>query len=222
MDNRQFHKKFANHWVKISGMTPGIKKMLAEFDGEHAFAYIYIDHDQGLSLDFAQTFDLENGEIVRVKSPVSKGVRCLARFDQFINSEKIELASPEEIEQNELKLLIPLETLDNRQDLNEFRNETFFDQFRAPGYPDDVQILLPPRGDLKPELIWARVEAFDPENNLIHCYLLNQPSQKFGLGLGSELSVVPVKIEDEFYLMWEKPGPEAGAGPAKKPWWKVW
>ncbi|MCB9230879.1 MAG: hypothetical protein H6581_04415 [Bacteroidia bacterium] len=222
MENNSRPLSFAGKWVKISGIRGNLKKMLGEFDGNHAFGYFYIDHQEGQTLVIALTFDLKNDEMVNVKSPVKEGVHCMSRLHSFGDFDQILTASEEEIRENDLKLLIPLEKLDARKDLQQFRGVDFFDQFRAPGFPDDVKILFPPAEKRNPELVWGRVEAYDEENYRIQFELLNQPSQNFGVRKGEMLFAVPVEVEDQVFLWGELPEKPAQAPETKKKRWKFW
>ena len=223
MNVKELHTHLGNEWVKIIGISDELKRVLTGFEGDNLFGYVYIDHTAGITLDVIKLFDLENDNIVYKESPSDKETRIISRLEGIIKSKEIHILSDEQIDEFELNTPDYLSVYD-RPDLAEFRAESAFHEFRGDGYPDDVQVLILPTGNFKPELIWGRVENY--EDSVLTCNLLNQPHQKLGLKINDTIQVVLQNFEDENYLVCvvESPqGNERNSGQSsKKPWYKFW
>ena len=184
---------------------------------------MYIDHTAGITLDVLKIFDIQDEQIIYRESPSDKNVRVISRLDGIIKSKEIHILPDEQIEELELKIPEYL-SIYERPDLMTFRLDETFHKFRADGYPDDVQFLLLPKGDLKPELVWGRVEQY--ENGFMSCKLLNQPHQNFGLKINDILKVSLQSIDGDEYLVYEieaikKNSPKSNKT-TQKPWYKFW
>lgn len=217
MSLQSIHTGLADQWVKITGISQPIKKVLPEFETENVIGYVYIDHEAGVTLDIIKLFEIQGEEIVFQESPADKNIRVICRLNGILQSDQIDILSEELIEKYQLEKPEYLHIYE-RKDLEVFRQIEDFHPFRAEGYPDDLQILLPPTETLQPELIWGRVEKF--ENGKLTCQILNQPRQNFGVKLNDLVQASPYVINDEKYLVCEL---ESQSQPEpKKPWWKFW
>jgi len=221
MDLKTIHTEIAHHWIRINGISDQLKKVLSGFEGNNLFGYVYIDHTAGVTLEVVKLFDVENGEIIYKDSPSDKSTRIIARLEGIINSEEIQLLPNELIEELHLEVPEYLASYE-KPELDEFRLDDSFHEFRGDGFPDDVQILLPPIKGFQPELIWGRVEKH--ENDQLTCQLLNQPHQDFGIQIYDLLHVSIQTIEGDKYLVCEietKENSETKTTKTnKKPWWK--
>lgn len=180
MDLKTIHTHLANQWIRINGISDEIKKRLTDFEGENLFGYIYIDHTAGVTLEVVRLFDIVNDEIMWKGSPIEKNIRVISRLDGIIRSKEVHILSDELIKEYQLEVPEYISSYEEPI-LQEFRFDERFHQFRGDGFPDDVQILLPPTHGLRPELIWGRVEKY--ENNILECQILKQPYQDFGIHL---------------------------------------
>lgn len=217
MSLKSIHTDLADTWVKITGISDPIKKVLPEFETENVIGYVYVDHEAGITLDIIKLFEIQGEEIVFQDSPSDKNIRVICRLDGILQSNQVDVLSEEFLEKHSLERPEYLD-LYERKDLEEFRHIEDFHNFRAEGYPDDIQILLPPTETLQPELIWGRVEKF--ENGKLTCQVLNQPRQNFGVNVNSLVTAAPYIIQDEKYLVVEINVSEPTKH--KKPWWKFW
>jgi hypothetical protein len=220
MSLKTIHTDLGNKWVKITGISEQLKKVLFDFEGDNLFGYVYIDHTAGVTLEVVRIFDIQDGVITYNESPPEKKIRVICRTEGIVTSESIHLLSEEEI--NEHKLTIP-ETISiyDRDDLTEFRKSEAFHEFRGDGYPDDIQVLLPPINGNSPEIIWARVESY--ENGKVQCQMLNQPNQNFGMNINDQITASIQSIKGDNYVVCELDNSSSeGNQPAKKVWWKFW
>ncbi|MEP0264030.1 hypothetical protein [Dokdonia sp.] len=220
MDLRIAHIHLANKWVRIDGISPDLKKVLSGFKGDNLFGYMYIDHTAGLTLEAVKLFTLENEEIIYQESPPDKQTRVISRLDAVITSSEIRILPEEKIETLQLELPFPLDSY-KRDDLEDFRKEEAFHEFRGEGFPDDIQVLFPPTEKLKPELVWGRVEKY--ENNKITFQLLNQPHQNFGLNIHNTATATVQNIENKTYVVCKLDLERPPSTQLKeKKWWKFW
>ena len=223
MNIQEIHTHIGNKWIKILGISDELKKVLSDFKGNNLIGYVYIDHTAGITLDVFKVFDIQGDEIIYRESPRNKNIRVISRLDGIVKSKEVHILPDEQIEELELKTPEYL-SIYERPDLMKFRLDDTFHKFRAEGYPDDVQILLLPTGELKPELVWGRVEQY--ENGSVSCNLLNQPHQNFGLKINDTLNVSFQSIKEEEYLVYEtEPVEKINAESnkvTKNPWYKFW
>ena len=219
MNLKTIHTTHANHWVRVTSFSPTLKKSLADFQGNQLFGFLYIDHQAGITLEVVQLYDEVDGAIQFQTSPKDKNLRVICRLGQLIDGDNLQVLSQDEIEKYNLQLEISLDVYD-RTDLDVFRNTEAFHEFRADGYPDDVQVMLPPIDGLQPELMWGRVEQYDEETKVIRCNLLNKPQQNFGLGIDDTVNATIETIEGNSYIICHI----AEIPNSKKPkkWWKFW
>ncbi|MBC8753511.1 hypothetical protein H2O64_02435 [Kordia sp. YSTF-M3] len=213
------HVQLANRWIRINELDASFAKLLGEFKGSNLFGYVYIDHTAGITLDVIKLFNVVEDEIVFQKSPVDENTRIICRFDDFINAGEITILTDKGVAKHSLQLPNDIMSVYAKSHLEAFRTSETFHQFRAEGFPDDIQVLLPPIGDLKPELIWVRVENY--ENSILTCQLLNKPHQNFGIGLNDTFTASPQAVGDDYYIVGHISPQQASTQTAKK-WWKFW
>lgn len=216
---KHIHTEMVNRWVCIDNLTTDY----GESKAKHLFGYVYIDHTAGITLDIIRFFDIVEDEIVYRKSPVDENIRTIVRFNEFIQSGDIKVLLEEEVAHYNLQLPYDIESIYGREDLATFRAAETFHKYRAVGFPDDIQILLPPFGTLEPELIWARVEKY--ENNVLTCELLNEPHQDFGVHINSSLTASVQNTEDDYFIVGHISPKETIAQKQitkHKKWWQFW
>lgn len=218
MDLRVAHIHLANKWVRIHGISDALRKALSGFEGDNVFGYVYIDHNAGLTLEVVKIFTLENDKVIYQESPPDKQTRVICRLDAIISSSETHILSAEDVNNLQLELPYSLDSY-QRNDLEEFRNTEEFHPFRGEGYPDDIQVLFPPIGKLKPELIWGRVKKY--ENGKITFQLLNEPHQNFGLNIHNTATAILQSIEDDTYIVCEITSENTPTLQVKKKkWWQ--
>ena len=218
---KHIHTEMANRWLRIDGLSPAFKKLLGEFEATHLFGYVYIDHTAGITLDVIKLFDVVEDDIVYRKSPLDENTRIVSRFENFMQAGEIQVLSDEEVTAYDLHLPHDIMSVYTKPQLEQFRASEMFHQFRAEGFPDDIQVLLPPIGDLKPELIWVRAEEY--ENDIVTCQLLNQPHQNFGINMNDTITASPQAVGDDYYIVGHISSQQASQQITKnKKWWKFW
>lgn len=219
------HIQLANRWIRINNLNDQFTKLLGEFKGNNLFDYVYIDHTAGITLDVIKLFDVIEDDIVYRKSPVEGDTRIISRFNDFVNAGEITILTEKGVAKHDLHLPHDIMSVYAKPELEAFRTSEMFHQFRADGFPDDIQVLFPPIGDLKPELIWSRVEKY--ENDVVTCQLLNQPHQNFGINLKDTITASPQAVGDDYYIVAHISPKQASQQNSaqiteKKPWWKFW
>lgn len=184
----------ANTWIKV------LNYQNKDYKGDNFFGYTYIDHEAGLTVDVIKTFKIENGSILMTEDLIELKERILIRSEALTGKSEIHNLTEKEI--NQYNLLTPdyLTTYDKPK-LEVFRKEKLFDAFRAPGYPDDIMILLPPTEKIQPEQVWLRVEEYEPEKKIVAGTLLNKPNQNFGVNKNDLVIAVYSIIENEPYFI---------------------
>ncbi|WP_420572255.1 hypothetical protein [Kordia sp.] len=215
------HIQLANRWIRINNLDENFTRLLGEFTGTHLFGYVYIDHTAGITLDVIKLFDVIEDDIVYRKSPLEGDTRIISRFSDFIDAGEIIILNEEGVVNFDLQLPNDIMSVYAKPNLEPFRTSEVFHQFRAEGFPDDIQVLLPPIGNLQPELIWVRVEAY--ENDIISCELLNQPHQNFGININDTITASPQAVGDDYYIVGHISPQQAASQITKnKKWWKFW
>jgi len=220
---KHIHTEIANHWIRINNITPALKSLLKEYSGDHLLGYVYIDHTAGITLDIIKLFEVVEDEIIFQRSPVDDNTRAICRFSEFINAGEISILSDEFVNAHNLEYPSEVLAVYAKPQLEDFRAAEAFHAFRAEGFPDDIQVLLPPIGELKPELIWARVETY--ENNVVTCQLLNEPHQNFGLHVNSTITASLAAVGDDAYVVAHIELPKSTTqkqSTKNKKWWQFW
>jgi len=202
----------ANTWIKV------LNYQNLDYKGDNFFGYTYIDHEAGLTVDAIKFFKIENDSIIITEDLIELKERILIRFEALTTKSEIHNVSEKEIKQHHLLTPDYLKIYDKPK-LDVFRKEKLFDNFRAPGYPDDLMILLPsPTEKIQPEQVWLRVEEYRPEKKIVVGVLLNQPYQNFGVNKNDIVVAVYSLIENEPYFIAEI---DFDKIPKKKKW-KFW
>ncbi|WP_435522978.1 hypothetical protein [Chryseobacterium indoltheticum] len=65
-----------NQYSKISSLLKG-------YEGESLIGYIYIDHEQGITLEVLKLFTEKNGEYIIGKNLIEDKSRAFLRFEHF-------------------------------------------------------------------------------------------------------------------------------------------
>jgi hypothetical protein len=190
-----------NNWWLFHDKDGTLKRERQRYNaaGEHLIGYPYIDHTAGLSMwvhYFCQIPRFGPMRVTKDMSPDAPGegsTILVIRFDT-LRTFRGGLLPPNE--RARLKLPdAPTYLADyKRPDLDPIRRLAFLDLFRAPGFPDDVQILLIAEG-FQAEGIWARIEGIIKKADglqMFDCVLINQPHQPIGVNAGERVEVAAV------------------------------
>ncbi|HON82472.1 MAG TPA: hypothetical protein PLN56_11055 [Methanoregulaceae archaeon] len=198
--SRYSDREIINRWA-YTGITAHLSALLAargmdsaEADG--CIGFFYVDHEEGVSL--------------RVTALCRSGTGQLPCIVADVPMEDVILRSGEvgpftllsEQQANELCLLEEQRwrVYHEPERLHEVRTRTDLDQFRAPGYFDDVSVvLLSPEQD-HAEVVWVRLEEVVGGGNRFRGFLLNEPGADFGVHAGDYL-VVSLRDEGDGRLL---------------------
>lgn len=221
MELRRKGLELSDKWIIIEDYKkyPALKNIAHDFQGEDILGYVYIDHEAGITLEIIKFLSRSNDEIIFGDGPLDKNMSLKIRYGQFIDTEFI-IQEAEAIGSYRLSTPDAIKLYD-RPDLKAFRNTTIIDNYRAEGYPDDIQILvITERDEIKPEMLWARVIAYDSVKKIGHCQVLVKPHQNIGVHKDETIGFVITEIEGEHWILGiieEQP-----ATTKKKAWWKFW
>lgn len=186
------HNRIWNQFLIIKNFSqyPILSSLLTGYGGQSLVGYTYIDHEEGITLDLLKLFTENDGKFTIDKDFPADQSRAILRFEHFSEMD-FEIADRHLI--STLKAEVPSYIKEyDRNNLMSFRNEKVYDKFRAPGFTDDIQILLINNRNT-PELIWGRVEDYDSAEQTGVSKLLVQPNQNFNLNMGDQL---PFKLMD--------------------------
>lgn len=154
----------------------------------------YIDEECGVSFHVLCTGRIENNRIIvseRDWSTVN-----IVRYDSvehqsFIPQKYLDI----DIEPFEDYINKTIESYaTNNEDKLKIRDMDFLDQFRSPGYPDDLQVGLFKEGN-DPEGVWVRCSALGEKT--MFGKLLNEPFADFGVHCGDTIEFVPYQNDKE-------------------------
>ncbi|GEM_PF-5269236 len=215
MELQTLHLDLADKWIIISNFNKNKKNIFSDFEGTHLIGYVYIDHTAGLTIDVIHFLEKTEDSLVLRESPSDRGARLVIRIQNILDSGEIRILNSEAVKNFKLQKPDYLD-LYERNDLDEFRKNSDLHEFRAEGYPDDIQVLFIPTGKMRPELMWCRAEKF--ENNELVCELLNTPKQKMGIGINDRITATFRTIDGERHIVCELESPKQ----SKKPFWNFW
>jgi len=162
-------------------------------EGNAAVGYVYVDPAAGTSMKITHTYTInERGLIAslfdlphRLMGTITiryGGGFSFLRLEVLSEQRRVELGLPAE---PDWLLYYPM----SRQ----IMGMRCLDQFRAKGFPHDVQVLLFAK-EKSPEMVWARTRWYDERTGIFTCILLNEPNQDFKVHKNETVEVI--KTED--------------------------
>jgi len=175
-------------------------KKLDHYQSNAMLCFFYVDHCQGNSMNLHALcrFEPENRpQILLFLSDIS----CNYIIRQETTDHLFPL--PDELVKD-LSLPIKPDWLGiyEPDELSRIRNRVDLDQFRAPGYFDDVQVALFSKNqEHRPEVVWVRLEEMSEDARLFRGTLLNEPNNDFGVHVGDIISVFYVSNKDACLLI---------------------
>jgi len=85
---------------------------------------------------------------------------------------------------------------------SDIRERVDIDQFRAPGFFDDVSvILISKNNEYTPEVVWVRLDEMMEGGMVFRGQLLNEPNADFGVHSGEIIQVFYVENEGNRFLV---------------------
>ncbi len=172
----------------LSENTPGANSLLC---------YGYIDKTAGLTYEVLAAAEYIEGDYSVIWN--AEDVSMKVRADAFENAELILPIENKVLERRFSDRIRMIEEGYYSGDPQEAtRQYTILDEFRHPGFPDDINVILFKQG-LKPERIWVRCKEFLLSDNgrlMFNSKLLNEPYSDFGIHIG----------DDIYFLAYEEDG----------------
>lgn len=207
-------REIISRWA-IFERDPTIDRILAgrgpaPSEGNAVIGYFYVDHEEGISFRIHALCRTATGTLPEIVANFADhGEDCVLRHDQF---GKFRLLSNDEA--NSLLLSDDERWFifeDQRwfiyydpEKLHEIRNRSDLDQFRAPGYFDDVSaVLFREDEEHVPEVVWVRLEEMAEDGAAFQGTLLNEPDADFGVHEGDMITVRFAEHQEGRYLVAE-------------------
>ncbi len=174
-----------NQWLVVTVNStfpnaPGIHPW-----GTHAAAYLYNDHEAGISIRVTSFLVFSSDRYPRSTRDIMRddGRRLIIRNETL---QRLEVRPMSQPEHGALELPSRPEDMHfyEHPDYATFRKQAWLAPFRAPWYPDDVKFLVPPPAKLlqgfpkemaskfRGDMVWGRVERLRPDGHL-ECTMLN-------------------------------------------------
>jgi hypothetical protein len=180
-------RDLVDRWIIADAVYSPPPDLGSSLDGGRLLGFVYVDHECGTTLQVTHVCRLE-GERVQLGRDLlhGEGMSLKMRWGSFrplrwlADSERARLSlvrRPDWLAIYEVK------------GIERLRAATELDPLRAPGYPDDIRVLLRQPGMKGIEAVWARMEG-SADGFHIDCTLLNQPFESCGLSAGDRVVVV--------------------------------
>ena len=180
---------------------------LSPSDGNGVIGYFYVDHEEGISFRIHALCRVEHGKLPQIVANFADhGEDCVLRYDEF---GEFHLLSNEEANSLLLSDDERWYIFDDQrwfiyydpENLHAIRNRGDLDQFRAPGYFDDVSVVLVPEDGGVPEIVWVRLEEMAEDGFAFQGVLLNEPDADIGVHEGDTITVGFAEHQDGRYLV---------------------
>jgi hypothetical protein len=193
-------------WVLVSDFRPyseALHKKINEIPGtaDSAVGFIYIDHEAGISLKIEHLCrnQLSPGNEESL-IPLEELASLRFRYNT-LKTLSLKLLSTECIQRLGLAPVPEWVRHYNPPDLQIIREFTWLDQFRAPGFFDDVMAILPGKDQEVPEIVWVRLFRYFPDTNWFKGILLNEPFRDYGIHRNDTVNVQTVGKPEEMSLI---------------------
>ena len=179
-------RAFINSWVLVSDFLQYLVPLREKFPEistslESAVGYVYNDPDCGISMkieclctvgspsDMISSFQLL-GDIFSLKFRYSS--MKMLNISRLSDEQNTSLGFPP----------VPnwLEFYET-PDIRIIRGLQWLDPLRAPGFFNDVMVIIPHEGEQVPEFVWVRLKSYSPETNRFKGVLLNEPFHESGI-----------------------------------------
>lgn len=196
-------RELIHRWAIVE-KNPTIDDILAARGLKHHHAngcigLFYVDHEEGISLRIHALCRIFPGKPPHiVVNFEDHGEDCILRYEEvgaytlLTNDEADNLSL---LEEQRWRMYYDTERL------HEIRNRVDLDRFRAPGYFDDVSVILLARDQVHiPEVVWVRLEELLKDGKSFRGILLNEPDTNFGVHEGDMLTVHFAEHEDGRFL----------------------
>ncbi len=211
-------REIMSRWA-IVRMNPAIHRILSARGLDDSringiIGFFYVDHDEGISLRIHAFCHIEPGQLPQiVVNFKDHGEDNVLRYDEFgaytllSNDDATELSFLSKDETTELSFLEEQRwcIYHEPEQLQAIRSRGDLDRFRAPGFFDDVSVILFMEDQEHiPEVVWVRLEGIVEDGTAFRGQLLNEPDADFGVHEGDMLTVRFAEHEDGRFLVAER------------------
>lgn len=195
MDIQNGWQTLLDSWIVARDTTGELRSESRRFgcDCSDCIGWFYVDHNCGLSM-IIHTFCAHRGRIIEAKaSPWKEQIMIVIRSDvleklkvsPLSKSQRDAVGLPEVFSEALAAYRMP--------ELEPIRKLEWLNPLRAPGYPDDIKVIIG-SPEKKQEVVWARMER-KLDANMFECTLLNQPQDDFGVEKGNRVAVRLKKVK---------------------------
>ena len=214
-----FHWKdrdIVNRWV-FGSIPEQLRENIAGFElDEQPNAFIgfcYVEHFFGIRCKVFALCDMNPEHDLTVCVNLHEALQYWTLLYELLPGTI--LLDDEEVRSLGLPLLPKMMEDYGLDEYKELRGREDLDPFRAPGYFDDVEVIL---GEttfaVPPEKVWVRLDGITENENTFRGELLNQPYGDFGVNKGDPIDVLFVKGNDGSFLVSIVKPEEQITGPA--------
>jgi hypothetical protein len=199
-------REIINRWA-IAEIDAGISRILSEKGLMHrtqdqCIGFFYVGHEEGITFrihTLCRTGAGRPPEIVVNFENHGEGLILhsdeVGTYTLLSNDEANNLSL---LEEQRWRLYYELEAL------QAVRKRVDLDRFRAPGYFDDVSVILCSNDrELIPEGVWVRLEGQSDDGTSFQGTLLNEPYSDFGVHEGETVTVRFAEDEEGRFLVAE-------------------
>ncbi|KLK88494.1 hypothetical protein SZ63_05635 [Methanoculleus sediminis] len=199
-------REIINSWA-VAEIGPGISRVLSAKglmrpNADRCIGFFYVDHEDGITFrihSLCRTGAGKPPEIVVNFENHGEGLILhsdeVGAYTLLSNDEANRLSLLEEQRWRIYYEPEPLQAVRKRADL---------DRFRAPGYFDDVSVILVSKDrELIPEGVWVRLEGQSDDGASFRGTLLNEPYSDFGVHEGDMVTVSFAEDEEGRFLVAE-------------------
>jgi len=203
---RHSDREIVNRWA-VAEIDPGISRILSGKGLMHrthdrCIGFFYVDHEEGITFRIHTLCRLKPGgapEIVANFENHGEGLILhsdeVGTYTLLSNGEANHLSL---LEEQRWRIYYEPESL------QAIRKRVDLDRFRAPGYFDDVSVILVSKDrETIPEGVWVRLEEQSGDGTSFRGTLLNEPYSDFGVHEGEMLTVRFAKQEEGRFLVAE-------------------
>lgn len=199
-------REIINKWI-LANNNPLTKELLkktglGDYPANGFIGFCYIDHDAGISIRIQALCSIEPDALPKIiVNSLDTGHDLILRYGVI---DDFKILGDELV--NSLSLPSEPDWLENYEPLKyaDIRDRREIDQFRFPGFFDDVSVVLfSENQELTPEVVWVRLEEILNNDPLFRGKLLNQPNNDFGVQLGDNILVALYEFDGGSYLIAE-------------------
>jgi hypothetical protein len=223
MDPQSHFRTLTDRFVHLPNFSATLPNaaLLHGFEGDHLIGWCYIDHQNGLSIRVTHLYN-ETPEGKKITSSPQEAKALILIRASDINLLKVAPLPEADVSALSIAPDPEIVAIYERPELEAARNDPSLDPFRATGFPDDVRSLLIPNDEqLRPEMLWVRLEGPGDNAGTYGGKFIVEPSQNLGVHKGDMAVVGPYEIQGGNLPCSHDGGPRQ-TGKDKKKGWGFW